>query len=78
MNKNTVTGFVLIALVLIGFSWWTAPSQEELEAQRKEQEKQELAEAKAKQEKKDAEAAQDGNDRSCRPGRHHCPLLPLA
>ncbi len=23
MNKNTVTGFVLIALVLIGFSWWS-------------------------------------------------------
>ena len=23
MNKNTLTGFVLIALVLIGFSWWS-------------------------------------------------------
>ena len=23
MNKNTITGFVLIALVLIGFSWWS-------------------------------------------------------
>ena len=22
MNKDTIIGFVLIALVLIGFSWW--------------------------------------------------------
>ncbi len=32
MNKNTLTGFVLIALVLIGFSWWSqkqAAEQEE-------------------------------------------------
>ena len=33
MNRNTVTGFVLIALVLIGFSWWTTPSQEQLAEQ---------------------------------------------
>ena len=30
MNKNTITGFVLIALVLIGFNWISRPSQEEL------------------------------------------------
>ena len=23
MNKNTLTGFILIAIVLIGFSWWS-------------------------------------------------------
>ncbi len=32
MDKNTVTGFVLIALVVIGFSWYSQPSKEELEA----------------------------------------------
>lgn len=29
MDKNTITGFVLIALVLIGFSWWSQPSEQE-------------------------------------------------
>jgi len=32
MDKNTITGFVLIALVIIGFSWYSQPSREELEA----------------------------------------------
>ena len=32
MDKNTVTGFILIALVVIGFSWYSQPSKEELEA----------------------------------------------
>jgi len=32
MDKNTITGFVLIALVVIGFSWYGQPSKEELEA----------------------------------------------
>jgi YidC/Oxa1 family membrane protein insertase len=36
MNRDTVIGFVLIAIVLIGFSWWNQPSAEQIEAQRKE------------------------------------------
>jgi len=36
MNRDTVIGFVLIALVLIGFSWWNTPSAEQIEAQRLE------------------------------------------
>ena len=36
MNKDTIIGFVLIALVLIGFSWYNQPSAEQIEAQRKE------------------------------------------
>ena len=32
MDKNTITGFVLIALVVIGFSWYSQPSAEEREA----------------------------------------------
>ncbi len=30
MDKNTIMGFVLIALVLIGFSWYSQPSEEEI------------------------------------------------
>ncbi|MCR5077035.1 MAG: membrane protein insertase YidC [Prevotella sp.] len=36
MDKNTIIGFVLIALVLFGFAWWQQPSAEQLEQQRKE------------------------------------------
>jgi len=36
MNKDTIIGFVLIALVLIGFSWYNQPSEEQLEAMRRE------------------------------------------
>ena len=32
MDKNTITGFILIALVLFVFSWWTRPSEEEMRA----------------------------------------------
>lgn len=31
MNRDTIIGFVLIGLVLIGFSWWNQPSEEEIE-----------------------------------------------
>ena len=33
MDKNTTTGFVLIAIVLIVFSWWSQPSAEQRRAQ---------------------------------------------
>ena len=33
MDKNTVTGFILIALVIIGFSWYSRPSEAELRQQ---------------------------------------------
>ena len=31
MDKNTIIGFVLIFLILLGFGWLNRPSQEELE-----------------------------------------------
>ena len=34
MNRDTLIGFLLIALVLIGFSWYNQPSAEQIEAQR--------------------------------------------
>ncbi|MCM1108078.1 MAG: membrane protein insertase YidC [Clostridium sp.] len=30
MDKNTITGFVLIGIVLIGFSWFSQPSEEQI------------------------------------------------
>ena len=50
MDKNSITGFVLIALVLIGFSYWAQPSKEEQEKARQEQ----LAQINA-QKKKEAQ-----------------------
>ena len=36
MNRDTIIGFSLIALVLIGFSWYNQPSAEQIEAARKQ------------------------------------------
>lgn len=33
MDKNTIIGFALILAILVGFSWWTKPSEEELAKQ---------------------------------------------
>ena len=57
MDKNTVTGFLLIAAVLIGFTWWNQPSQEQMEEVRKQdsiaQVQQKIqAEKKAKEQEK--------------------------
>ena len=72
MDKNTIIGFVLIAVVLIGFSWYNQPSAEQIEAQRKEDSiaavikenaaKKQQAEAEAK--KQQAEAAAQGDTTS--------------
>lgn len=37
MDKNTITGFVLIAIVLFAFSWFNQPTAEQLEAQQRYQ-----------------------------------------
>ncbi len=37
MNRDTLIGFVLIGIVLIGFSWWNQPSEEEVETYRRQQ-----------------------------------------
>ena len=69
MNRDTIIGFVLIALVLIGFSWYNQPSAEQIEAQRKQDsiaavmkdnaEKKQKADTEAR--KAQAEAAAKGD-----------------
>ena len=49
MDKNTITGFLLIAAVLIGFSWWQQPSAEEVEAMRKQDSLNQIAQKKAEE-----------------------------
>lgn len=39
MNKNTIIGFLLIFAILIGYSIWVSPSEEELAEQQKERER---------------------------------------
>ncbi len=43
MDKNTITGLILIAIVFIGFTWWSTPSDEEVKAQKELVAKQEAA-----------------------------------
>ena len=40
MDKNTIIGFLLIGLLLFGFSWYNQPSEEELARQREAYEQQ--------------------------------------
>jgi len=49
MNRDTIIGFVLIAAVLIGFSWWNTPSAEQIEAARKQDSIAAVAQEKAAQ-----------------------------
>ena len=68
-NKNNIIGFALIALVLIGFSWFNQPSAEQLEAQARRDSleyaqriKAEQAQKRAEQTRKaEAEAAAKGD-----------------
>ena len=47
MDKNTIIGIILIAVVLIGFSWWNRPSEEEVKAQQEQLAKEKAAKARA-------------------------------
>ena len=52
MDKNTLTGFILIAAVLIGFSYFSRPSEAEMEAQRRQQDSIAMAQQKRRWHKK--------------------------
>ena len=50
MDKNTITGFVLIALVLIAFSWWSRPSEAQLQEMARQDSIAQVERAKAQAE----------------------------
>lgn len=45
MDKNTLFGFLLIIAILVGYSWYSQPSKEEIELQRAQQDSIRLAQA---------------------------------
>ena len=61
MDKNTITGFALIALVIIGFSWYSKPSEAELQEMARQDsirvEQMEMEQAKAQQQQEAAQQA---------------------
>jgi len=57
MNRDTIIGFVLIAAVLIGFSWWNQPSAEQIEAARLQDSLQAVAQEQAVKAQKEAKKA---------------------
>ena len=61
MDKNTIIGFVLIAAVLIGFSWWSRPSEEEIAQQRIQDSITAVAKQKAEQKLKAEQEAEKAN-----------------
>lgn len=61
MDKNTIIGFVLIAAVLIGFSWWSRPSEEEIAQQRMQDSITAIAKQKAEQKLKAEQEASKAN-----------------
>ena len=61
MDKNTVTGFILMALVLILFSWYSRPSKEQLQAQH---ERDSIAAVQRAEAEKAAEAALTAHEAS--------------
>ena len=64
MDKNTIIGFVLIAAVLIGFSWWSRPSEEEIAQQRIQDSITAIAKQKAEQKLKAEQEAAKANSAS--------------
>ena len=57
MNKNTIIGFILMGIVLFGFSWYNQPSEEQINAQRKQDSIENVLKQKAEQEQKAKAAA---------------------
>ena len=56
MDKNTITGLVLMGLLLIGFSWWSQPSSEQKAEMMRQDSIAAVMKQKAEANKKNAEA----------------------
>ena len=63
MNKDTITGFILIGVILLAFTWYNQPSAEQMEAQRQQDSIAAVEKAKAEKAQqladKQAKAAMD-------------------
>jgi len=57
MDKNTIIGFVLIAAVLIGFSWWNKPTEEQIAQQRMQDSMTAVTKQQAERQRKAQEIA---------------------
>ena len=54
MDKNTIIGFILIAAILIGYSWWQQPSAEQIAEMKRQDSLALVAKEKAQKEKEKA------------------------
>lgn len=64
MDKNTIAGIVLIFLILIGFSYFNKPSQEELEAAKHRKDSIETVEAARQQQMEEVKAVKEAQQAS--------------
>lgn len=55
MNKNTITGLLLMGIVLVAFSWYNQPSEEQIAEQRRQDSIAVAAKEKAEKDRKIAE-----------------------
>ena len=63
MDKNTITGFILIAIVLFGYTWWSTPSAEQIAEQARQDSIAQVEYAKAEKLKRQkADAAKKANE----------------
>ena len=70
MDKNTITGLVLIGILLVGFSFLSRPSEEQIAAQKKYYDSIALVQQQEEALKAKTEAALANNkERSCNNSR---------
>ncbi len=62
MDRNTIFGLLLIFALFIGYSWWSAPSKEELEAKRKTEDSIALAQTVMQTVAKETAIEKSAND----------------
>ena len=68
MNRDTLIGFILIGIVLVGFSWWNQPSQEQIEEYQRQQDSIALVQRDAEIKKKMAEAERQAEAKAAAQG----------
>lgn len=67
MDRNTIIGFSLIFLILVGYYWWASPSEADLARQRRYDDSVARVEASKKEQDKAVKATQESPDSTKRP-----------